>query len=478
MRRLRYTLFILLCLIGTVAQAENAGKAGRDYLYEGFDHYERGRYYEAMDDFIKGYQAAEGEGDAKTLACCTGYIGNIYSKLGDQPRCSYYLDKGYNMAVAAADTVLMRTFLENMVATYCKQGQLNRAKAAFEKQRELASQGSGAESRYYIIYNEARIAKCEGHLQEALRLHHEAIDLAEAQGMDEHYQLLQLAEIAELQLRAGQGDQALAYGQQCLAMAQRLGDVELTGQAYSLLSEATELMGDATASELWHGRFLALNDSLFGMQRFFTLAAELQNYEIRRTDQHIDQLQGLVSKQWFTIVAFSIVTIVFVLLIIFLVVALRKLRRTQQVLVAKNSRLIESEERSQLLRQHTGHMDQLQQRIVEALDDPAVIATPELSLPMLAKRVGSNTKYVSQIVNDTFGCSFKALLNERRIQRACRLLTDRERYGNLTIQAIYQEVGYSNAVSFIRAFKRINGMTPSEYQKASVAQDGGEQVGG
>ena len=36
----------------------------------------------------------------------------------------------------------------------------------------------------------------------------------------------------------------------------------------------------------------------------------------------------------------------------------------------------------------------------------------------------------------------------------------------MTIQAIYEEVGYRNAVSFIRAFKKVNGMTPSEYQQA------------
>ena len=40
------------------------------------------------------------------------------------------------------------------------------------------------------------------------------------------------------------------------------------------------------------------------------------------------------------------------------------------------------------------------------------------------------------------------------------MLADTEHYGNKTIQAVYEEVGYTNAVSFIRAFKKINGMTP------------------
>lgn len=44
-------------------------------------------------------------------------------------------------------------------------------------------------------------------------------------------------------------------------------------------------------------------------------------------------------------------------------------------------------------------------------------------------------------------------------------MLDTEHYGNVTMQAIYEEVGYTNNVSFIRAFKKVNGMTPSEYQR-------------
>ena len=47
-------------------------------------------------------------------------------------------------------------------------------------------------------------------------------------------------------------------------------------------------------------------------------------------------------------------------------------------------------------------------------------------------------------------------------------LTDEEHYGHMTIQAIYEEVGYTNAVSFNRTFKKINGMTPAMYKKLAA----------
>ena len=53
---------------------------------------------------------------------------------------------------------------------------------------------------------------------------------------------------------------------------------------------------------------------------------------------------------------------------------------------------------------------------------------------------------------------------------ACKRLSDKEHYGNITIQAVYEEVGYTNAASFIRAFKKEMGMNPSVYQK--LEEDG------
>ena len=44
-------------------------------------------------------------------------------------------------------------------------------------------------------------------------------------------------------------------------------------------------------------------------------------------------------------------------------------------------------------------------------------------------------------------------------------LSDTENYVGYTMQVIYEEVGYKNASSFIRAFKKVYNMTPSEYQK-------------
>ena len=102
------------------------------------------------------------------------------------------------------------------------------------------------------------------------------------------------------------------------------------------------------------------------------------------------------------------------------------------------------------------------------MNDTSVISNPDFSLQMLAEMVESNMSYVSRIINNSYQKSFKTLLNERRIQEACHKLTDRQHYGSYTMQVIYEAVGYKSASSFIRAFKRVYNMTPSEYQKVAI----------
>lgn len=90
---------------------------------------------------------------------------------------------------------------------------------------------------------------------------------------------------------------------------------------------------------------------------------------------------------------------------------------------------------------------------------------PEFSLQMLAQLLNSNTKYVSQAINDYLGQNFRGLVNEYRVKKARQRLTENPTYANFTIQAIAESVGYKSAANFIAVFKKITGLTPAHYQK-------------
>lgn len=103
--------------------------------------------------------------------------------------------------------------------------------------------------------------------------------------------------------------------------------------------------------------------------------------------------------------------------------------------------------------------------VEKALRDEDLICDPDFSINALAEATGVNSRYLSQVINDTYGCNFRAKLNECRMTIAQRRILDIRNYGNLTIQAIAESVGYRSQSGFVQLFKKATGFTPSMFQK-------------
>lgn len=114
---------------------------------------------------------------------------------------------------------------------------------------------------------------------------------------------------------------------------------------------------------------------------------------------------------------------------------------------------------------NSARSEEILMEITRVLNDTELICTPGFSLSQLASRVGVNTSYVSQVINEHYGESFSTLINDMRIRMACRRMNDTAKYGMITIEGIAESVGFQSRSTFIRAFKKVNGMTPSEYLK-------------
>ncbi len=85
-----------------------------------------------------------------------------------------------------------------------------------------------------------------------------------------------------------------------------------------------------------------------------------------------------------------------------------------------------------------------------------------LSLEDLATAIELPKAYVSELINQKLGCSFKNLLSEYRVEEA-KSIMQREKNSNIQLIEIAQNSGFSNKVSFYRAFVKHTGMAPSAY---------------
>ncbi len=84
---------------------------------------------------------------------------------------------------------------------------------------------------------------------------------------------------------------------------------------------------------------------------------------------------------------------------------------------------------------------------------------PDLCLTSIASVFGMTESYLSVLIKHTLNQNYSTYLNNLRIQYANGLLAEKK-YG---IEQISEMSGYTNSVSFRRAYKRTVGYSPSEY---------------
>jgi AraC-like DNA-binding protein len=87
----------------------------------------------------------------------------------------------------------------------------------------------------------------------------------------------------------------------------------------------------------------------------------------------------------------------------------------------------------------------------------------KITLSLLAKRLNTNTNYLSKIINQYKSTSFSNYLNNLRIHNIVNQLKINPAIRKFTIKAIAQEAGFSNSDSFSKVFIKVKGVKPSQY---------------
>lgn len=107
-------------------------------------------------------------------------------------------------------------------------------------------------------------------------------------------------------------------------------------------------------------------------------------------------------------------------------------------------------------------------RIIEEVVRELNRTSPEsISAKQYADRYFLSQSAFSNHFKKHTGCSFLEYVTRLRIQEACELLLTT----NLTIYDIQCRSGYQDSKSFYRSFRRITGMTPSEYKSYHLTQE-------
>ncbi len=89
---------------------------------------------------------------------------------------------------------------------------------------------------------------------------------------------------------------------------------------------------------------------------------------------------------------------------------------------------------------------------------------PTLGLPDLAARLKVTSHELSYLINEGFGENFYQFVNRYRVEKAKCLLHSKE-HQHLNMLGIAYESGFNSKTTFNTTFKKLTGVSPSEYQQ-------------
>jgi AraC-like DNA-binding protein len=113
-------------------------------------------------------------------------------------------------------------------------------------------------------------------------------------------------------------------------------------------------------------------------------------------------------------------------------------------------------------------MDEMKEKILNIIVMQKKYKDKSYSARKLAEDLGTNTRYISAVVNVRFHMNYTSFINKYRIEEAMSILVDR-RYRDLNMQEVSDMVGFANRQSFYASFFKIMNMTPREYRMQHLA---------
>lgn len=109
----------------------------------------------------------------------------------------------------------------------------------------------------------------------------------------------------------------------------------------------------------------------------------------------------------------------------------------------------------------TDHMN----TFVNLMQNDKLYKDATITVNDVAKRMGIPRQHLSEVLNVHMKSSFQDYINKCRAEAFVTCLKDRK-YDHYTMIGIANEVGFKSKSSFYTAFKKVYGVTPSEFKKS------------
>ena len=497
------------------------------YLKKGNILYMKGNYAGALSAYFSGLRINNDCKAKHETGRFYNNIANVYCVFGDYVKGLSYYKKGYEFCHKYGDKANAYKILANMTGVNTAIGNTSAARKYY-KMSEKVKNPADKENCYMGIFNFGLILMAEKNHVKAVETFNELLAYTLKNKMQPRYLCSSYIQLYKNYIELGDRDSTLKYLRLCESTAVKHGILHVCLDVLVKYADYYDSVGNYKAASSYRARYQREKDSIYDTNEFEAVKNEQLLYEMNKYDEYIasfnarekERLQT-ISRQRLTIAGVTVVTAVIGVLLLLVYRQKGKIDKsyndlfvinrdfvkqqefTRQRMLELNNRLKSSEAELAALRASQEHSNgageapdtavattaddadgknktlaisedmrrKLLDAVIDVMENSTEFCSSDFSLARLATLVGSNSKYVSLVINDTFHKTFKNYVNDYRIRLACLRMADTGTYGSYTLNAIAESVGFKSYTTFVELFRKVVGITPSMYKdklKASV----------
>lgn len=443
----------------SIRALNNIGIIYKMFLYD---------YPQAYDYLSQAYELSMEYGHDDLMTMVMVNLGDLLNDYG----VIYESDTMREKAVALFDQSFRRSFSRKdwqMLAISffnlsCLYYDLDLSKYQSIFSKEIPSDTPNIE--YVRLQYKGVDAMKKGRMEEARGYFEKQLDATDRGWQDNRWRLFSYLNTAETYRREENFRQAAYEYKMALDLSSKEDIRDLSAYICLQLSKCFASLGNKEEEKVYHQQYLDSMEAIHNSR--LSYVAEL-NYisDLKKEEENRREAQLKQRAQQYLILGVIIILLVVIFFTVLILRQNRRLKEQNRLLFERYQNVLEStavkeDAKYSNIKLTNDQRKGLVERIGAVLEDADTICSQDFSLKDLAKMVDSNTTYVSRIINEDYGMTFANLLGNRRVREACRRIND-DRYANITIEAIANNVGFKSRTAFLNAFKREVGISPSEY---------------
>jgi len=232
--------------------------------------------------------------------------------------------------------------------------------------------------------------------------------------------------------------------------------------AYNIMAQCYNEKKDSKNAYRYAQKSLALISSIEGIKS--NSLNFLHNYDLHVIKAESNKI--IASKKYFKISLFTISIVLFIVIFgFYYYYKVQKEKHVRFLEIIQNLKETKTFDTLEALPKPTLD-DELIEKIaigLKKLEQKEIFLDPNFKLAFVAKRLNTNTAYLSHYFNQVMHKTFSEYTQELRIQYVLQKLNSDAYFRKYTLQAIAEEVGYKDANTFVRVFKKQTNLSPNYY---------------